>query len=163
MYFHGVKSTAHPPIIGALGHSTNCIVKQPNTAKKCMVLQNLQDWWGWNDENSFKNMNCRELSLNASKFEMYFGSTHYQWGVQKKVVIASFRGPEHQTVVSKMSPRKFICSANDFSWPLARGVGKWFYSSWWTPGNQEALPSLYVQPTTAQWNCLVTINTSLTA
>ena len=32
MYFHGVKSTAHPPIIGALGHSTDCIVKQPNTS-----------------------------------------------------------------------------------------------------------------------------------
>ena len=31
MYFHGVKSTAHPPIIGTLGHSTDCIVKQPNT------------------------------------------------------------------------------------------------------------------------------------
>ena len=28
MYFHGVKSTAHPLIIGALGHSTDCIVKQ---------------------------------------------------------------------------------------------------------------------------------------
>ena len=32
MYFHGVKSTAHPPIKGALGHSTDCIVEQPNTA-----------------------------------------------------------------------------------------------------------------------------------
>ena len=30
MYFHGVKSTAHPPIMGTLGHSTNFIVKQPN-------------------------------------------------------------------------------------------------------------------------------------
>ena len=32
MYFLVVKSTAHPPIIGALGHSTHFIVKQPNTA-----------------------------------------------------------------------------------------------------------------------------------
>ena len=32
MYFHGMKSTAHPPIIGALGHSTDFIVKEPNTA-----------------------------------------------------------------------------------------------------------------------------------
>ena len=32
MYFHGVKSTAHPPIIGTLGHSTDFIVKQPNMA-----------------------------------------------------------------------------------------------------------------------------------
>ena len=32
MYFHGVKSTAHPPIIGLLGHSTDFIVKQPKTA-----------------------------------------------------------------------------------------------------------------------------------
>ena len=31
MYFHAVKSTAHPPIIGALGRSTDYIVKQPNT------------------------------------------------------------------------------------------------------------------------------------
>ena len=31
MYFHEVKSTAHPPIIGAQGHSTVCIGKQPNT------------------------------------------------------------------------------------------------------------------------------------
>ena len=31
MYFHAVKSTAHPPIIGALGHSTDFILKQPNT------------------------------------------------------------------------------------------------------------------------------------
>ena len=31
MYFLGVKSTAHPPIIGALGHSTHFIVKH-NTA-----------------------------------------------------------------------------------------------------------------------------------
>ena len=28
MYFHAVKSTAHPPFIGALGHSNDCIVKQ---------------------------------------------------------------------------------------------------------------------------------------
>ena len=28
MYFHGVKSTAHPPIIGILGHSTDFIVKK---------------------------------------------------------------------------------------------------------------------------------------
>ena len=28
MYFHGVKSTAHPPIIGLLGHSTDSVVKQ---------------------------------------------------------------------------------------------------------------------------------------
>ena len=39
MYFLGVKSTAHPPIIGALGHSTHFIVKQPNTA---MVNINLR-------------------------------------------------------------------------------------------------------------------------
>ena len=32
MYFHAVKSTAHPPIIGLLGHSTDFIVKQPKTA-----------------------------------------------------------------------------------------------------------------------------------
>ena len=38
MYFHGVKSTAHPPIIGALGNSTNCIVKQPNTAANNICL-----------------------------------------------------------------------------------------------------------------------------
>ena len=25
MYFHGVKSTAHPPIIGLLGQSTNSV------------------------------------------------------------------------------------------------------------------------------------------
>ena len=31
MYFHAVKSTAHPPFIGALGHSTDCIVKQSYT------------------------------------------------------------------------------------------------------------------------------------
>ena len=28
MYFHGVRSTAHPPIIGLLGHSTDSVVKQ---------------------------------------------------------------------------------------------------------------------------------------
>ena len=32
MYFHGVKSTAHPPIIWALGRSTDFIVKHPNMA-----------------------------------------------------------------------------------------------------------------------------------
>ena len=26
MYFHAVKSTAHPPFIGAFSHSTDCIV-----------------------------------------------------------------------------------------------------------------------------------------
>ena len=30
--FESWKNTAHPPIIGALGHSTDCIVKQPKTA-----------------------------------------------------------------------------------------------------------------------------------
>ena len=39
MYFHGVKSTAHPPIIWALGHSTDFIVKQPNTAVINMVIR----------------------------------------------------------------------------------------------------------------------------
>ena len=38
MYFHGVKSTAHPPIKGALGHSTDCIVEQPNTAANNICL-----------------------------------------------------------------------------------------------------------------------------
>ena len=41
MYFHEVKSTAHPPFIGALGHSTNCIVKQSYTfefVQACRVL-----------------------------------------------------------------------------------------------------------------------------
>ena len=32
IYFHGVKSTAHPPIIWLLGLSTDSIVKQPKTA-----------------------------------------------------------------------------------------------------------------------------------
>ena len=32
MYFHEVKSTAHPPIKGALGHSTDLTKKQPNRA-----------------------------------------------------------------------------------------------------------------------------------
>ena len=37
MYFHEVKSTAHPPVKGTLGHSTaqhstDFILKQPNTA-----------------------------------------------------------------------------------------------------------------------------------
>ena len=30
MYFHAVKSTAHPPFIGAFSHSTDCIVKKNN-------------------------------------------------------------------------------------------------------------------------------------
>ena len=30
--FESWKNTAHPPIIGAFGHSTDCIVKQPKTA-----------------------------------------------------------------------------------------------------------------------------------
>ena len=41
MYFHAVKSTAHPPFIGALGHSTDCIVKQSYTfasMQACCVL-----------------------------------------------------------------------------------------------------------------------------
>ena len=41
MYFHAVKSTAHPPFIGALGHSTDCIVKQSYTfafVQACCVL-----------------------------------------------------------------------------------------------------------------------------
>ena len=41
MYFHAVKSTAHPPFIEALGHSTDCIVKQSYTfafVQACCVL-----------------------------------------------------------------------------------------------------------------------------
>ena len=41
MYFHAVKSTAHPPFIGALGHSNDCIVKQSYTfafVQACCVL-----------------------------------------------------------------------------------------------------------------------------
>ena len=41
MYFHAVKSTAHPPFIGALGHSTDFIVKQSYTfefVQACRVL-----------------------------------------------------------------------------------------------------------------------------
>ena len=41
MYFHAVKSTAHPPFIGALGHSTDYIVKQSYTfvfVQACCVL-----------------------------------------------------------------------------------------------------------------------------
>ena len=39
MYFHAVKSTAHPPFIGALGHNTDCIVKQSFAfVQACCVL-----------------------------------------------------------------------------------------------------------------------------
>ena len=41
MYFHAVKSTAHPPIIGALGHSNDFIVKQPNTATIKIVFTSM--------------------------------------------------------------------------------------------------------------------------
>ena len=41
MYFREVKSTAHPPIIGALGHNTDCIEKTSYTfafVQACCVL-----------------------------------------------------------------------------------------------------------------------------
>ena len=47
MYFHAVKSTAHPPFIGALGHSTDCIVKQSYTfafVQACCVLLGEKLW-----------------------------------------------------------------------------------------------------------------------
>ena len=42
MYFHGVKSTAHPPIMGTLGHSTDFIEKRPNTAVINIYLHSCQ-------------------------------------------------------------------------------------------------------------------------
>ena len=42
MYFHGVKSTAHPPIMGTLGHSTDFIKKRPNTAVINIYLHSCQ-------------------------------------------------------------------------------------------------------------------------
>ena len=47
MYFHGVKSTAHPPIIEALGHNTNCIEKTSYTfafVQACCVLLEEKLW-----------------------------------------------------------------------------------------------------------------------
>ena len=47
MYFHAVKSTAHPPFIGVLGHSTDCIVKQSYTfafVQACCVLLEEKLW-----------------------------------------------------------------------------------------------------------------------
>ena len=51
MYFHGVKSTAHPPIKGALGHSTDFILKQPNTAviNICLLWYN-HAVYCWNNQ-----------------------------------------------------------------------------------------------------------------
>ena len=37
MYFHGVKSTAHPPIIGLLGHSTDSVVKQRCCLRRVLI------------------------------------------------------------------------------------------------------------------------------
>ena len=39
MYFHGVKSTAHPPIIGLLGHSTYSVVKQWCCLRRVLIKQ----------------------------------------------------------------------------------------------------------------------------
>ena len=35
MYFHAVKSTAHPPFIGALGHNTDCIGNNNTHLQAC--------------------------------------------------------------------------------------------------------------------------------
>ena len=35
MYFHLVKSTAHPPFIGALGHNTDCIGNNNTHLQAC--------------------------------------------------------------------------------------------------------------------------------
>ena len=37
MYFHGVRSTAHPPIIGLLGHSTESVVKQRCCLQRVLI------------------------------------------------------------------------------------------------------------------------------
>ena len=37
MYFHGVKSTAHPPIIGLLGYSTDSVVKQRSCLHRILI------------------------------------------------------------------------------------------------------------------------------
>ena len=42
MYFHGVKSTAHPPIMGTLGQGTDFIEKRPNTAVINIYLHSCQ-------------------------------------------------------------------------------------------------------------------------
>ena len=53
--FESWKNTTHPPIIGAFGHSTDCIVKQPKTAtikidlysyfiQSCSVLPYEKPW-----------------------------------------------------------------------------------------------------------------------
>ena len=44
MYFHAVKSTAHPPFIGALGHNTDCIVKQSLTFALQFLDQLVSKW-----------------------------------------------------------------------------------------------------------------------
>ena len=42
MYFHGVKSTAHPPIMGTLGQGTDFIEKRPNTEVINIYLHSCQ-------------------------------------------------------------------------------------------------------------------------
>ena len=42
MDFHGVKSTAHPPIMGRLGQGTDFIEKRPNTAVINIYLHSCQ-------------------------------------------------------------------------------------------------------------------------
>ena len=77
MYFHGVKSTAHPPIIGTLGHSTNFIVKQPNMVwslificiDSTMLFLSGREALGWSSSCIYKQSST--LALENQKFVLY--------------------------------------------------------------------------------------------
>ena len=70
MYFHAVKSTAHPPFIGVLGHSTDCIVKQSYTfafVQACCVLVEEKLHF-----QTIKHTDIRKFNVKQHDFFSYF-------------------------------------------------------------------------------------------
>ena len=107
MYFHGVKSTAHPPIMGTLGQGTDFIEKQPNTAVINIYLHSCQHFvscWMSNSGLKQKLHLSSKLALENVMFVHHVFFSYQvvtKWPPSNYQVVTNWKPSGHQVVHSQ--------------------------------------------------------------
>ena len=107
MYFHGVKSTAHPPIMGTLGQGTDFIEKRPNTAVINIYLHSCQHFvscWMSNSGLKQKLHLSSKLALENVMFVHHVFFSYQvvtKWPPSNYQVVTNWKPSGHQVVHSQ--------------------------------------------------------------
>ena len=113
MYFHGVKSTAHPPIMGTLGQGTDFIEKRPNTEVINIYLHSCQHFvscWMSNSGLKQKLHLSSKLALENVMFVHHVFFSYQvvtKWPPSNYQVVTNWKPSGHQVVHSQWWQKRF--------------------------------------------------------